>query len=136
MTKMTEAQLVDENIALRHNLSLLEAKVADLANQLVAAKGAANTKVGDLIKRKPQPQPGDEVVVATYTKRDGTVWNKVRTGWNTYTHRPAQAFHVVAGKYDGNEENCKFADVRYTLEEAEALLLTVRDYPWARIEAA
>lgn len=87
MTRMTKAQLVDENIALRHNLSLLEAKVADLANQLVAAKGAANTKVGDLIKRKPQPQPGDEVVVATYTKRDGSHWNKVRTGWNQFTHR-------------------------------------------------
>ena len=81
MTKMTKAQLVDENIALRHNLSLLEAKVADLANQLVAAE------VGDLIKRKPQPQPGDEVVVATYTKRDGSCWNKVRIGWNVYAHR-------------------------------------------------
>ena len=79
MTKMTKAQLVDENIALRHNLSLLEAKVADLANQLVAAKGAANTK--------SQPQPGDEMVVATYTKRDGSRWNKVRTGWNQFTHR-------------------------------------------------
>ena len=128
MARMNKAQLVDENIALRHNIALLEQQVADLANQLVAAKGAANTK--------PQPRPGDEMVVAIYTKRDGTVWNKVRTGWNTYTHRPAQAFHVVAGKYDGNEENCKFADVRYTLEEAEALLLTVRDYPWSRIEAA
>ena len=81
MSKMTKAQLVDENIALRHNLSLLEAKVADLANQLVAAKGAANTKP------QPQPQPGDEVVVATYTKRDGSRWNKVRTGWNQFTHR-------------------------------------------------
>ena len=86
MARMTKAQLVDENIA------LLEQQVADLANQLVAAKGAANTKVGDLIKRKPQPQqpqPGDSMVVAIYTKRDGSVWNKVRTGWNTYTHRPA-----------------------------------------------
>ena len=128
MARMTNTQLVDENIALRHNISLLEAKVADLANQLVAAKGAA--------KPQPQPQPGDEVVVATYTKLDGSVWNKVKTGWNTYTHRPAQAFHVVAGKYDGDEENCKFADVRYTLEEAEALLLTVCDYPWSRIEVA
>ena len=81
MTKMTKAQLVDENIALRHNLSLLEAKVADLTNQLVAAK------VGGLTKRKPQPQPGDEVVVATYTKRDGSCWNKVRVGWNAYAHR-------------------------------------------------
>ena len=87
MTKMTKAQLVDENIALRHNLERLEAQVADLANQLVAAKGAANIKVGDLIKRKPQPQPGDSMVVAIYTKRDGTVWNKIRTGWNQYAHR-------------------------------------------------
>ena len=81
MARMTQTQLVDENIALRHNIALLEQQVADLANQLVAAKGAA--------KREPQPQPGDSMVVATYTKRDGTVWNKVRTGWNTYTHRPA-----------------------------------------------
>ncbi len=87
MARMTKAQLVDENIALRHNLERLEAQVADLANQLVAAKGAANTKVGDLIKRKPQPQPGDEMVVATYTKRDGSHWNKVRIGWNSYAHR-------------------------------------------------
>ena len=136
MPRMTKAQLVDENIRLRHNINLLEQQVADLANQLVAAKGATNTKVGDLIKRKPQPRPGDEVVVATYTKRDGSVWDKVKTGWNTFVHRPARVFHVVAGKYDGDEENCKFADVRYTLEEAEALLLTVRGYPWSRIEAA
>ena len=83
MTKMTKAQLVDENIALRHNLERLEAQVADLANQLVAAKGAAN------IKRKPQPQPGDEIVVATYTKRDGSCWNKVCIGYNLFAHRPA-----------------------------------------------
>ena len=87
MARMTKAQLVDENLALRHNINLLEQQVADLANQLVAAKGATNTKVGDLIKRKPQPRPGDEVVVATYTKRDGSHWNKVRTGWNQFTHR-------------------------------------------------
>lgn len=87
MTRMTKAQLVDENIALRHNIALLEQQVADLANQLIAAKGAVNTKVGDLIKRKPQSQPGDEVVVATYTKRDGSRWDKVRTGWNQFTHR-------------------------------------------------
>lgn len=72
MARMTKAQLVDENIALRHNLERLEAQVADLANQLVAAK------VGDLIKRTPQPRPGDSMVVAIYTKRDG---------WNQYVHR-------------------------------------------------
>ena len=75
MTKMTKAQLVDENIALRHNIALLEQQVASLR----AAKR----------KRKPQPQPGDEVVVATYTKRDGSHWNKVRIGYNLFAHRPA-----------------------------------------------
>ena len=121
MTKMTKAQLVDENIALRHSLNLLE-------QQLASLRAAPQPQV-----QRPAQQ-GDEDVVATYTKRDGTVWNKVKTGWNTFVHRPARAFHVVAGKYDGDEENCKFADVRYTLEEAEALLLTVSDYPWSHIE--
>ena len=79
MARMTKAQLVDENIALRNSLERLEAQVADLTNQLVAAKGAA----------KPQPRPGDEMVVATYTKRDGSVWNKVRIGYNLFVHRPA-----------------------------------------------
>ena len=86
MARMTKAQLVDENIALRHNIDRLEAQVA-------RAKGASNTKVIDLIKRTPQhqPQPGDSMVVATYTKRDGTVWNKVKIGWNKYVHRPVAA---------------------------------------------
>ena len=78
MSKMTKAQLVDENIALRHNIDRLEQQVADLANQLVAAK------------RKPQvqrPANEDEVVVATYTKRDGSHWNKVRIGYNLFAHR-------------------------------------------------
>mgnify|MGYP006054140689 FL=1 len=123
MTKMTKAQLVDENIALRHNIDLLE-------QQLASLRAAPQPQV-----QRPAQQ-GDEDVVATYTKRDGSRWNKVRIGYNMFAHRPARVFHVVAGKYDGDEENCKFADVRYTLEEAEALLLTVRDYPWSRIETA
>ena len=79
MTRMTKAQLVDENIALRHNLDCLEAQIADLTHQLVVVKGAANTK--------PRPQPVDEVVVATYTKRDGSTWNKVKIGRNVHAHR-------------------------------------------------
>ena len=120
MTKMTKAQLVDENIALRHNISLLEQQVA-------ALRAERSTK--------PQRPAFEERVVSTYTKRDGSRWNKIRIGYNTFVHRPARVFHVVAGKYDGDEENCKFARVRYTLEEAEALLLTVSGYPWSRIEA-
>ena len=121
MTKMTKAQLVDENIALRHNIDRLE-------QQLASLRAAPQPQV-----QRPAAQ-GDEDVVATYTKRDGSRWNKVRIGYNTFAHRPARVFHVVAGKYDGDEENCKFSDTRYTLEEAEALLLTVNDYPWSRIE--
>lgn len=74
MTKMTKAQLVDENIALRHNINLLEQQLASL-------------------RAAPQPQvqrpATKEQIVSTYTKSDGSRWNKVRTGWNTYTHRPA-----------------------------------------------
>lgn len=65
------------------------------------------------------------------------LWEKTRVG-NVATERlvsePRTEFHVVAGKYDGDEENCKFADVRATREDAEALLATVSDYPWSRIE--
>lgn len=80
MPKMTKAQLVDENIRLRHNLNLLEVKLAELATQRMAAGPCV---VGDI----PARRPGDEIVVATYTKRDGTRWDKIRTGWNTYVHR-------------------------------------------------
>ena len=69
MTKMTKAQLVDENIALRHNINLLEQQVAALRAE-----------------RSTKPNVR---VVSTYTKRDGSRWDKVRTGWNTYAHRPA-----------------------------------------------
>ena len=72
MTKMTKAQLVDENIALRHNISLLEQQLASLR--------AAS---------QPQAQrpANDGQVVHTYTKRDGSVWNKVRIGYNTFVNR-------------------------------------------------
>lgn len=87
MPKMTKAQLVDENIRLRHNLNLLEAKLAELATQRMAAGPCV---VGDILaidRSRPARRPGDEIVVATYTKRDGTRWDKIRTGWNTYVHR-------------------------------------------------
>ena len=79
MTKMTKAQLVDENIALRHNIDLLERKVARLTHEL--------EEFSNYVPKRAQPQPGGETVVATYTKRDGSCWNKVRIGWNVYAHR-------------------------------------------------
>ena len=72
MTKMTKAQLIEENIALRHNISLLEAKVAELSAECQA-----------------QCPSFAERIVSTYTKRDGSVWNKVRIGYNLFVHRPA-----------------------------------------------
>ncbi len=72
--RMTKAQLVDENIALRHNISLLEQQLASLC-------------------AAPQPRvqrPATEGrIVSTYTKRDGSRWNKVCIGYNTFAHRPA-----------------------------------------------
>lgn len=83
------------------------------------------------VKPRTEPQP-----VVTRFYRGGRLWEKTRVG-NRATERlvePRTEFHVVAGKYDGDEENCKFADVRATREAAEALLASVSDYPWARIE--
>ena len=74
MTKMTKAQLVDENIALRHNIDLLE-------QQLASLRAAPQSKA--------QRPANEEQIVSTYTKRDGTVWNKVRIGYNLFVHRPA-----------------------------------------------
>ena len=82
-----------------------------------------------------KPQRKVEPVVTRFY-RNGQLWEKTRVG-NVATERlvePRTEFHVVAGKYDGDEENCKFADVRETREDAEALLATVSDYPWSRIE--
>lgn len=85
------------------------------------------------VKPRTEPKP-----IVTRFYRGGQLWEKTRLG-NTATERlvsePRTEFHVVAGKYDGDdEENCKFADVRATREAAEALLATVSDYPWSRIE--
>ena len=41
------------------------------------------------MRNSPRPAQNDEIV-ATYQKRDGTMWNKVRIGYNTYAHRQVQ----------------------------------------------
>ena len=78
MTKMTKAQLIEENIALRHNIDVLEQQVAALRAEL--------EEFSNYAPKRAQP---DECIVATYTKRDGSVWNKVRIGYNLFVHRPA-----------------------------------------------
>ena len=74
MARMTKAQLVDENIALRHNISLLE-------QQLASLRAASQPQV--------QRPATEEQIVSTYTSRDGSHWNKVRIGYNLFAHRPA-----------------------------------------------
>ena len=74
--------------------------------------------------------------VITRFYRNGQLWEKTRVG-NQATERlvePRTQFHVLAGKYDGNDENCKYANTFATREEAEAALAEVSDYPWSRIE--
>ena len=70
MTKMTKAQLIEENIALRHNIDVLERRLAELSAEC-----------------QVQRPSFAECIVSTYTKRDGTVWNKVRIGYNLFAHR-------------------------------------------------
>ena len=95
-------------------------------NEIIAGRRAV------FVKPRTEPKP-----TVTRFYRGGVLWEKTRLG-NMATERlvsaPRTEFHVVAGKYDGDEENCKFADVRATREAAEALLATVSDYPWSRIE--
>lgn len=43
-------------------------------------------------------------------------------------------FVVDAGKYDGDEENCKYSERFETYDEALAAFNKVGDYPWRRIE--
>ena len=94
-------------------------------NEIIAGRRAV------FVKPRTEPKP-----TVTRFYRGGVLWEKTRLG-NMATERlvePRTEFHVIAGKYDGDEENCKFADVRETREAAEALLATVSDYPWSRIE--
>lgn len=78
MAKMTKAQLIDENIALRTQCDVLERRIAALEE----AEEADRPK--DTARYIPVG-----VLIGSYTKRDGTVWNKFRTGVNQITHRPA-----------------------------------------------
>lgn len=83
MTKMTKAQLVEENIALRHNNEILRTQLADVNAQLAAlsAKLAA-----------PQAQAqSTERYITSYTKRDGTRWAVYQTAPNRRVHRPIAA---------------------------------------------
>lgn len=101
-TKMTKAQLLAENARLREHCAYLEQRVGDAlitkpAVPPVVAKPAvteldvlaAQCGFAPSTIRAIQPRRANGDIVSTYTKRDGTVWNKVQIGYNQYAHRPA-----------------------------------------------
>lgn len=46
----------------------------------------------------------------------------------------APPFTVAAGKYDGEERNCKYCEDFKTFEEAFAAYIQRTDYPWCDME--
>lgn len=112
--------------AQREEIAALKEQAAEAA----AFNGARARSAG----RAAAANAGQPVITRFY--RNGQLWEKTRVG-NQATERlvePRTQFHVLAGKYDGNDENCKYANTFATREEAEAALAEVSDYPWSRIE--
>ena len=73
------SDLVKENMELRERCADLEKQLWDLC----AKHGELLTQLEEL---RARPQNFGQTV-NEYTKRDGTRWAKIRTGWNTYVHR-------------------------------------------------
>ena len=128
-TALAGAAAENEVLRARLNTGIAAFKTArgEIArlNEIIAGRRVV------FVKPRTESKP-----VVTRFYRGGQLWEKTRVG-DVATERlvePRTEFHVIAGKYDGDEENCKFADVRETREDAEALLATVSDYPWSRIE--
>ena len=94
-TKMTKAQLVDENVMLRNACARLEAQIAGLQAQqskqqrpsvsALSAEAIALARRCGINVQSAKRKVGD--VVSTYRKADGTTWNKIVTGYNQYVHR-------------------------------------------------
>ena len=128
-TALAGAAAENEVLRARLNTGIAAFKTArgEIArlNEIIAGRRVV------FVKPRTESKP-----VVTRFYRGGQLWEKTRVG-DVATERlvePRTEFHVIAGKYDGDEENCKFADVRETREDAEALLASVADYPWSRIE--
>lgn len=83
---MTKAQLVEENIALRHNNDILRTQLADVNAQL----SALSTKHQAPRAQAPQHNV-TEHYVTSYTKRDGSRWAVYQTAPNRRVHRPLAA---------------------------------------------
>lgn len=108
MTRMTKAQLVDENVRLRAQCDLLELKVERLKTELREFENYAPVQEyapgceplsheqyeRQLEARRPAPAPirTQNPVVGYYTRRDGVRMVKLRLNprSNVITHRVAQ----------------------------------------------
>ena len=75
MPRMTNAQLVDENIRLRHNIAVLERQLGD-----------ANELSRQAIERLSRQAP--ERIVGRYTTSAGVRMIKVRISDRVIAHRP------------------------------------------------
>ena len=87
-TKMTKAQLVDENVMLRNACARLQAQQSKQQRPSVSALSAeaiALARRCGINVQSAKRKVGD--VVSTYRKADGTTWNKIVTGYNQYVHR-------------------------------------------------
>lgn len=139
-TREQNADLRAQNDALRGEVAQANTRI-EAGHQLLRQLKAEHAAVVAQYEAKPKvvvvrKQPAGPRPVVTRFYRGGQLWEKTRVG-NQATERlvePRTEFVVLAGKYDGDEENCKFVDTRTTRTEAEALLATVADYPWSRIE--
>lgn len=101
MLAADNARLRDECLRLETSLAKAEARIGYLEAKPAATPVAATPAVTELdvlaaqcgfapsTIRAIQPRRQNGDIVSTYTKRDGTVWNKVQIGYNQYAHRPA-----------------------------------------------
>lgn len=110
----------------------LQAQLDEALRRIEAGHAMVRQLRAEIQQLKTQHTLHRDEPVVTRFMRGGRLYEKTRIG--KYATEHVVEFHVVAGKYDGDEENCKFADTRMTREEAEALLDAVADYPWSRIE--
>ena len=134
------AELREHNEELRSEVAQANTRI-EAGHRLLRQLKAEHTRLAAQYEAKPKvvvvrKQPAEPRPMVTRFYRGGQLWEKTRVG-NQATERlvePRTEFVVLAGKYDGDEKNCKFVDSRATRAEAEALLATVADYPWSRIE--
>lgn len=85
MSKLTKAQLIDENIRLREHAAHLEARLVNAAAAFRAQRDEIAALRAQLAAAGAQPAPrtpraADEPVVTQFTDRFGRVWEKTRVG--------------------------------------------------------